>query len=59
MIEDSLWNDGLVGEGGVIRTAEGAGVVTDRDGGVVKIFSFVLLLVPLVLQEVVNIVGVL
>ena len=59
MIEDSLRDDGLVGEGGVIRTAEGAGVVTDRDGSVVQIFSFPLLLVALVIKEVVNIVGVL
>ena len=59
VIEDSLRNDGLVREDGVVSTAEGAGVVTDSDGSVVKILSFPLLLLALVLQEVVNIVGVL
>ena len=59
MIEDSLRNDGLLREDGVVSTAEGAGVVTDSDGSVVKILSFPLLLLALVLQEAVNIVGVL
>ena len=59
MIEDSLWDDGLVRQAGVVLTAEGAGVVTDSDGSEVKIFSLALLLIHLVLQEVVNIVGVL
>ena len=59
VIEDSLRNDGLLREDGVVSTAEGAGVVTDSDGSVVKILSFPLLLLALVLQEVVNIVGVL
>ena len=59
MVEDSLWNGSLVREDRVIRTIEGAGVVTDRDGSVVKIFSFTLLVLSLVLQEVLRIQGVL
>ena len=59
MVEDSLWNGCLVREDRVVRTAEGAGVVTDRNGSVVKIFTFTLLLIPFVLQEGVRIEGVL
>ena len=55
VVEDGLWNGCLVREDRVIGTIEGAGVVTDRDGSVVKIFSFALLLIPFVLQEVVRI----
>ena len=55
MVEDSLWNGCLVREDRVIGTIEGAGVITDRDGSVVQIFSFTLLVIPLVLQEVVRI----
>ena len=55
VVEDSLRNGCLVRENRVISTIEGAGVVTDRDGSVVQIFSFTLLLIPFVLQEVVRI----
>ena len=52
-------NGCLVREDRVVRTAEGAGVVTDRNGSVVKIFTFALLVIPFVLQEGVRIEGVL
>ena len=59
VVEDGLWNGCLVREDRVIGTIEGAGVVTDRDGSVVQIFSFTRLVISLVLQEVVRIQGVL